>query len=397
MLLFILKMASRRQINYQWDRPIFLRNLSLLAETEIRDLPHSDTLAYLMEKLPYDHLCRLRYKIIYQVIRKKALNNWRLLDKYHLIAIDGTGYLSFKKEHCAHCMRIKQHGIVHYRHPILDAKLVTGNGLALSMETEFIENTDPNRTKQDCELLAFYRLAEKLKKNFPQMHICLLLDGLYANKPVFRLCKRYGWKYIITFKEGSMPDVYNWYETMRDKLFSSNYKEVILKDVVQKYKWVSPLEYYIEDEIFHVFECLEEYSFKNKLRRKKRTKKKHRHFVWFTNIEVTENNITKLANHGGRLRWKIENEGFNSQKNGGYELEHVYSEHPVGMKNFYLLMQIAHLFNQLLEKGSLLKDLIEKEFGSLRNISRLLLENLRHNLIDPQVLYCRIQIRLNSS
>ncbi len=39
---------------------------------------------------------------------------------------------------------------------------------------------------------------------------------------------------------------------------------------------------------------------------------------WITNFTIRMNNVDTLANQGGRLRWKIENEGFNVQKNGGY-------------------------------------------------------------------------------
>jgi len=35
-----------------------------------------------------------------------------------------------------------------------------------------------------------------------------LADSLYAVEPVIELIEGYGWKYIITFKEGSMPDTY---------------------------------------------------------------------------------------------------------------------------------------------------------------------------------------------
>ena len=39
-------------------------------------------------------------------------------------------------------------------------------------------------------------------------------------------------------------------------------------------------------------------------------------------------NFLEISNHGGRLRWKIENEGFNVQKNGGFGLEHPTAETP---------------------------------------------------------------------
>jgi hypothetical protein len=48
--------------------------------------------------------------------------------------------------------------------------------------------------------------------------------------------------------------------------------------------------------------------------------------------------VERLANQGGRLRWKIENEGFNVQKNSELNMEHAYSEDPVARKVFYLLL-----------------------------------------------------------
>jgi len=75
------------------------------------------------------------------------------------------------------------------------------------------ENEDQGRSKQDCEQRAFYRLAPKIKKAFPQLPICFLLDGLFAGKPVFDVCEKYHWKYFITFKEGSIPA--QWQEFLR--------------------------------------------------------------------------------------------------------------------------------------------------------------------------------------
>jgi hypothetical protein len=74
-------------------------------------------------------------------------------------------------------------------------------------------------------------------------------------------------------------------------------------------------------------------------------------FEYVTNIEPDRENVIPLT-AGGRLRWKIENEGFNTQKRGDYELEHKYCRNSyTGMKNYYTLLQIAHLINQLVEKS----------------------------------------------
>ena len=49
------------------------------------------------------------------------------------------------------------------------------------------------------------------------------------------------------------------------------------------------------------------------------------------------------------MRWKIENEGFNTQKKQGYYLEHQYSKDYQAMKNHYYLTQIGHMVAQVME------------------------------------------------
>jgi hypothetical protein len=121
--------------------------------------------------------------------------------------------------------------------------------------------------------------------------------------------------------------------------------------------------------------------------------------------EVTARTVQEVATSGGRQRWCIENQGFNVQKNSGLNLEHAYSEGG-HFAAYYLLLQIAHLLLQLLEKGSLLRQLAQGQgcssavalFGSLRNMAERLLESLR-NLYWPEETYVpgRIQIRFDSS
>ncbi|MHB8280757.1 MAG: transposase, partial [Candidatus Humimicrobiaceae bacterium] len=91
-----------------------------------------------------------------------------------------------------------------------------------------------------------------------------------------------------------------------------------------------------------------------------------------------------------------ENEGFNVQKNRGFNLEHPYSQNEIAMKNFYLLLQIAYIISQLMEKGSLLKDKILKDFGSVTGLFKQLLEDLRTKLIGDNFSKKPIQIRLSS-
>ena len=118
--------------------------------------------------------------------------------------------------------------------------------------------------------------------------------------------------------------------------------------------------------------------------------------------------MVEIATRGGRRRWCIENEGFNTQKNSELRLEHAYSHGAEQLQAFYYLLQIAHLMLQLLEKGSLLRRLAAGVgqtplglFGSLKNMARRLLESVR-NLAWPDEAFSAaaaqgIQVRFDSS
>ena len=390
-LLFLMKLETRRQIKFQFNTEEFIGNINLLAETEIKQMAHPDTLGYLLKRLYPEDLSDVRVKMVSRLIRMRNLEKFRLLGEYYLITVDGTGHLVFNRRHCEHCLVKEKDGkVLYYYHNVLEAKLVTANGLALSIETEFIENPSKEFDKQDCELRAFYRLVEKLNKHFPQLKICLLLDALYAAKPVFERCRKYGWKYLITFKKGSMPAVYEEYIALK---YLQRENEAQFKDgkCIQNYNWVNSIEY--EEYSLDAIEC-------NESKPGKGGKIEDTKFVWATNFKVNQCNFKQIAK-AGRLRWKTENEGFNTQKNGGYNLEHAYSHDEMAGKNFYLLLQIAHTINQLMEKGTLLKDQIQKVFGSIRNIARRLLEDFRTKSTTKEQLQSLLsvpfQIRFDSS
>jgi hypothetical protein len=67
-------------------------------------------------------------------------------------------------------------------------------------------------------------------------------------------------------------------------------------------------------------------------------------------LEINEDNVIQLSRHA-RMRWKIEDEGFNTQKNLGYRLQYKFSRRNfTAMQNYCQCMQIAHIINQLAEK-----------------------------------------------
>jgi len=393
-LSFLVKAGARRNIKYLLGTRGFIENLQKIggifyAETAFPDtLPHGDTLNYLLERVAVSQIEDLRTLVMRALVRGRCLDKFRLLDTYYLIAVDGTGCLSFTERHCPHCLKKTKDGkILYYYHPVLEAKLVLENGMALSIATEFIENEAEDVAKQDCEQKAFHRLAKRIKSDFPQLRICLLLDGLYMGEPIFRACENNRWAYVITFKEGSMSSVYEEYEALKG-LTPQNCLVLTRKDRRQTFRWINGVETEHERKL-HVLECAEVAAGEK------------RRFVWATNIALDAKRVVEVGNRGGRLRWKIENEGFNAQKNGGYGLEHAFSLDTKAMKSFYVLLQIAHIFDQLMEKGNLLRGRIRETMGSLKVFSQMLWAELTHTVVNTgrlrALLERRIQIRFDTS
>jgi len=70
---------------------------------------------------------------------------------------------------------------------------------------------------------------------------------------------------------------------------------------------------------------------------------------WFlTDLPLSRKNVAAVIERG-RMRWKIEKEGFHTQKNYGYYLEHQFSRDYQGYKNHYYLIQIGHMIAQIME------------------------------------------------
>ena len=85
-----------------------------------------------------------------------------------------------------------------------------------------------------------------------------------------------------------------------------------------------------------------------------------------TNLKATEENVIDIM-RGGRARWRIENETFNTLKNQGYHFEHNFGH---GYKNlsvvFAMLMMLAFLVDQVQQIASRLFNAVWKKLGTKR-------------------------------
>ena len=113
--------------------------------------------------------------------------------------------------------------------------------------------------------------------------------------------------------------------------------------------------------------------------------------MYVTDLNITERNVKETVERG-RWRWKIENEGFNTQKKQGYYLEHRFSHDYQGMKNHYYLIQIGHMIAQIIEAW---ETLWKKVKQSRTQKHRLLLNAWKNSRIkeNESELEKKIQVR----
>lgn len=362
-------MKSMQGMTRELNTEEAIQNIAKVCGLELEEIPHCDTINDVFEKVKVEEIEKIRKYMITKLIRGKMIQKYKIRDKYYHIIVDGTGLATSRKKYNENCLvknKKDKNGKEYqeYSTYVLEAKLVVGE-MVFSIGSEFVENVNENETKQDCETKAFKRLAEKIKDEYPKLKILISGDALYANKPVLDICKEKGWKYIIRFKEGAIPSLYNEFETVVAKA-----NESAIKD----YEYVTGLDY--QEEKVNIIKYTD--------------KKKGTEFVYITDLPITNKNI-KATITIGRRRWKIENEGFNIQKNGTFDIGHLYSKNQVAIKVHYLMIQIAHILRQLLEKGvTNIKELKLK----LKEIS----QKLKHQLISTitnLTVHNKIQLRFD--
>jgi hypothetical protein len=312
-------------------------------------LPDMDTCDKLLRKLPQECLEKLKQEMIRVLVRRKVFDKFRLDRLYHNVAIDGTGLHSFDYEPYPGCpKKTSKSGKTTYTVYVLEAKIVCSNGFSISIATEWIRNPEEgNYDKQDCELNAFIRLVKKLKKLYPRMPILILADGLYPNNTVFEACQRCGYRFIFTLKDGNLKSVWERFEFLSRKGLDNRASWHCEKNNWREkhsYRFKSNLPYKT-----HELNLVEvEITWEQLVSAEKRTHTLEKvRFVHITDIPIDKINYWKISEYG-RLRWNIENEGFNTQKNQGYGLSHKYSRvSHVATCNYYQCLQIAHMINQL--------------------------------------------------
>lgn len=372
LLALICGLKSMRDLSNTFNTDETISNIKKILDIETEEIPHYDTINNVFESLQIEELRKIQKYMVNRLLRSKMFDKYRYKGKYFQIVVDGTGLAMFNTKHCENCLVRKykhEDGTTTdvYYHYVLEAKLIVGD-IVISIDTEFVENEKEEIKKQDCELKAFYRMAERLKRNYPKLPIIITADALYVGEPVIEICEKNQWEYILTLKKDKASKLTKEFEGI-----------IKLEDESQKEA------YNISNEVRWNKTEINVYRYKEKIEGKLTV------FTWITSFKITNKNVEELMQLG-RNRWKIENEGFNIQKNETFDIVHVYSRNYNAMKAHYFMIQFAHTIRQLLEKG--IKVVVELKM-SIKEVSAALTQTLTTKITNLTE-HKKIQLRFNT-
>lgn len=202
--IFILDVQSRNNIKRKLNRECLIKSINKYFGIDLNKVPDGATIEKILKKIFPDELQNFLFAMNDEIIRKKIIKRKELLfEEYFMITLDMTRTQNLNSNKTNKGKTIKgllweiKNGVKYYFRSVLEAKITLFNGLSIPLATEFVRNNDTvdgEFVKQDCELKAAYRLLPKIRKHFPKLKICLLLDSLYPCEEIFKLCKKYKFK-----------------------------------------------------------------------------------------------------------------------------------------------------------------------------------------------------------
>ena len=295
-----------------------------------------------------------------QLQRGKALEAMAFLDGHYLLALDGTGYFSSTTIHCASCLhKGHRNGAITYSHQMLGAAIIHPDVRAvIPLMPEPIGKHD-GTDKNDCERHAAKRFIVKLRQDHPHLKFIVTEDSLSSNAPHIETLHNHALHSILGVKEGDHGFLFQQVQAAEQAGRVTFYeRHDRAAGVSHRFRFVNdvPLNASNVDVRVNFIEYWEMGA------------EKVQHFSWVTDLRVSRRNVFHLM-RGGRARWKIENETFNTLKNQGYHFEHNYGH---GYQHlsvvFAVLMMLAFLVDQVQQMCCPLFQAVWAKLGSKRRL-----------------------------
>ena len=346
-----------------------IKNISTICNTRLTELPYWETIQDVFMNIKLSELKNIQKYIIKTLLRSKMFDKYKFEGAFQLL-FDGTGLSNHNYNLNDNCLKRKhKDGKISYYKYVLECKLVVGN-IVISLDSEFIENKKmlTEKQKQDCETNAFKKMIKRIKSNYPKYKFIITGDGLYATTPIINICKKYHWLFIFNLKPDRLRDINNTFEENIKLLNETNKANYFLSSNIE-----------FNNNLINVFKY-------NEIKKSKTTI-----FRYISNIKMDNDNIEMVVQLG-RKRWKIENEGFYTQKHRTFDITHLNSRNDNSMKCHYYFIQFAHTIRQLLELGNLLTKSLKLK---IKEVSANLLKSLTSTISDLNNLEINFQLRFD--
>lgn len=327
----------------------------------IENIPSDTRMREICDKIDPKYVAPLFKGIFRQLQRGKALEQMVFYKGCYLLNLDGTGFFSSKKLSAPFCLEKvnKKTGQITYYLQLLGAAIVHPDFKeVIALCPEMIIKQD-GKTKNDCERNAAKRFFEQLRKDHPHLPLIINEDALSPNAPHIRDMEKYNLHYILGVKPGDHKFLFNYVDTasQEDRTTEFALEDKNDPDITHRFRILNgvPLNQSNQDLLANFIEYWE-YS--------EKAQKVIYHNSWITDFSLSKENAYTIM-RGGRARWKIENETFNTLKNQGYNLEHNYG---LGEKYlavvFVMLMMLAFLVDQTQQLCCTLFQSVWRKLGS---------------------------------
>ena len=327
-----------------------LKDPSLLAFDERRAAPENLRRVYQIQQQPCDTQMRtildevspdqLRavFRQVFHTLRRaKVLRRLCFMEHYYLVSLDGTGYFRSKQVHCDQCLERTnaRSGEITYAHQLLGAAIVCpGRAEVVPLYPAPMVKPDGS-TKNDCERNAAKRFLQHLRDDYPHLPVIIVEDALSANAPHIQELQRLHLHFILSVKPGDHAHLFDCVAQAHIQGETTEWEQTTA-GITHRFRFLLnvPLNASHPDVRVNFLEYWEIQG------------DRVTHFSWITDLPITQANAPTLM-RGGRARWKIENETFNTLKNQGYHFEHNFGHgHHSLSVIFALLMMLAFAVDQ---------------------------------------------------
>ncbi|MEX0820375.1 MAG: transposase [Pirellulaceae bacterium] len=322
-----------------------LRELRIEKPFKINKVPSDTQMREILDGIDIEPLNEAFADLFWELQRGRELKQWLFDGQYYLIAIDGSGYFCSDKISCEHCLVRRTNGKDQYYHQVVAAVLVHPNTRqVIPMAVEPIVRSDGD-SKNDCERNATKRLLKRLRKQHPKLNMLVVEDGLSSNAPHIADLRDAKMHFLLGAKPGDHKHLFEQaIEAMDQDACRTQSAKVAAAGTVTQTE-----TQYIKDLSLNKSNADVRINFLQHFEFDCHDGEVVKRFSWVTDIDLSEKDL-HVYQRGGRCRWRVENETFNTLKNQGYHLEHNYGHGSENLTTVLaLLMFLAFTVDQIQE------------------------------------------------